>query len=139
MNPSLVSVLRHRLFPLLQLSGLHALRGTCTALSEAVRDTEDALWLTVARCVFTPHAAGLGSASADEHSCYRLGTPCKRVTHSALLTTLLRSKSELVDLPDYTVVCSLAAQLRPLASSFGAPARAVASESQPTIKVCRLM
>ena len=128
MDPSLVSVLSHRLFPLLQLSGLHTLRGTCTALSEAVKDTEGGLWLTVARCVFAPHATDLASASADEHSRDLSETPCQRVTHSVPLLTLLRSRSELVDLSDYTVVCSLAEQPRPLASSVGAPAMPMGSD-----------
>ena len=53
MESGLVSVLSLRLLPLLQLGGLHALKGTCTALSDAIKDTESRVWLQVAR--FGPH------------------------------------------------------------------------------------
>ena len=54
MDPGLVSVLSLRLFPLLHLSDLHAFRGTCTALSNLINNTESGVWLTVARCVLSP-------------------------------------------------------------------------------------
>ena len=77
MQPSLVTVLSHELFPLLQLGSLRAISGSCTLLRAAVTATKAAVWLRVARCYFkrplcsVPRDSRCSKPSAAETLCQR--------------------------------------------------------------------
>lgn len=140
MQPGLVSVLGQRLFPRLLLGGLHAIRGTCTALSAAVKDTKAEVWLQVARCVLrlhitlTPQDLPSMLATCSLSS----GRLCQRATRSAFLTMLLQSRSahmSLPGLPDSTTACAQADMLNPSPLCCNARAIALYSARLQTIKV----
>ena len=120
MQPGLISVLSQKLFPVLQLSSLYAIRGTCTDLRAAVAGTKASTWLQITR--YDVHLADISTyMSFAPEPRPSAGTLCHLVTLCVQLVKMVSLHTR-ISSPGSTTAYDPAAVPMPPDSGFGAQA-----------------